>query len=152
MKVTDRWQMSWQTKEVGVEVTIECRWTKSDIEEMLLEKMHAEGLKIIPQQKKRKEDPDQLFVWPRSNKVKVRARAVIDPSARAADEDDDVDDDTPPPKKKKEPLDTSLLPDGANVDAILAVERAAEGEEEDPLESAARQRPLGPGESRSRDD
>lgn len=137
-----------------MEVTIECRWTKEDIEEMLLEKMHGEGLKIIPQPKKKKDDPDRIFVWPRSNKVKVRARAIIDPNARQAEEEEEEEEESEEPrapkKKKSEPMDLSLLPEGANVDAIRAIENAANAE--DPLEAAAKRRRLSPGESRERDD
>jgi hypothetical protein len=150
MKATAHWQMSWLTKEVGVDVTIECRWTKEQIEKLLLDQIREQGLMLIPHPKKNKDDPDKMFVWPRSNKVKVRARAVIDPNATPVESDADVDEESADvPEKEDALMDLSLLPDGANVEAIRAIERAAK---EDPLEAAAKKRKLSPGESRGRDD
>jgi len=131
-----------------VDVTIECKWTKEHIEEMLLEKMHSEGLKVIPQKKKKEGDPDRMFVWPRSGGARVRARAVIDPDAREVPMDQETEEEDSE-EEVSPPMDLSLLPDGANVAAIRAIENATK---EDPLERAAKQRRLSPGESRERDE
>ena len=128
-----------------MEVTIECRWTKEDIEEMLTRMMESEGLELLPQPKRKDTDPDKMFVWPKGGKVKVRAQAVISSKPALTHKRMGTASST---------LDASLLPDGANVQAIQAIERAAAEEEdyeEDPLVSAAKKRPLAPGESRERD-
>lgn len=132
-----------------MEVTIECRWTKENIETILLEKMRSEGLKIIPQQKRKEGEPDKLFVWPKNGRIKVRAQAMIDPDARQVEEDGSDEVGEEEPQESFEPMDLSMLPEGANVEAIRAIESSAA---EDTLEKAAKRRRLGPGESRERDE
>jgi hypothetical protein len=137
-----------------MELDIEVKWTQEDIERMLREKLEREGLLLLPQPKRKKkgeeeaedEAENKYFVWPRGGNIKVRARAMISQRAKKAaeaadDEQPSVDDETP---HDTTPLDPAMLPDGANIEALQAVERAAE----DPL-AAAKRRPLMKGESRT---
>lgn len=111
-------------------------WTQEDIEERLREELEEKGLLLLPQPKRKKkgeeaEEENKYFVWPRGGKIKVKVRAAISPRAlRAATPDPGV---TTEPVVDDVPLDTTMLPDGANVDA---------------LEAAVKQRRLSKNESR----
>lgn len=137
-----------------MDITIECRWTKEQIEELLQDQIREQGLMLIPHPKRKEGEPDKLFIWPRGGEFKVRARAVIDPDARPVSKPEDMEPAEANPREKKEradntSLDFSMLPEGANIEALQAIEKAAA---EDPLAKARRSRFLNPGESWERDD
>lgn len=130
-----------------MELNIEVKWTQEDIENMLRDRLAKEGLLLLPQpkqvRKKKDEAPaktssaeDRYFVWLRSGKIKVKARAVMSPRAQKAATSARPEprlvasDDSPGTG-----IDPGMLPEGTDIDA---------------LEAAAQERPLMDGESRDR--
>lgn len=150
---------STRAKENTVEVDIEVKWTRKDIEDRLLQEMKSAGLIPIPKrtrQSKKKgkksgpdEDEGSIFTWPRGGEIRVKARAMmtVTRTEKPAPTATLPDDAPPPPVPSDEPVEfnADMLPDGANVEALNAIQTA------DPLEAAAKRERL-PGETDERPD
>jgi len=145
-----------------VDVTIEVKWTKKDIEDMLREKMREEGMLAIPDPKKGQlsdnGEPVSSFVWPKKGGVLVRTYAAPDPDFQpperarhlAPQEDPETELETEPEETEPEadddpPFDADMFPDGADVDALAQIDRAARAEAR-----GKASRSFHPGESKER--
>ena len=127
-----------------MDVTIEVKWSKEDIVEMLRSKMKQEGMLPVHDPKKQCDPDEDPFIWPKKGGVLVRVYAKADPDfqtperMRSPSPVPDGDDDEPK-------FDPEMFPDDADVDALQQIEEAARAEER-----GEGRRPMHPGESRER--